>query len=117
MRRWGRYRQNFWVRALIVGLLLTGEIHLFSAEILHHHDDVARVCQVEHQGGPYLHAAQQVSPLCPICQIVRNGSVRPSVQSAVQRQDQETSFRPVTGQPCYTANLTSLLPARAPPLS
>ena len=65
LRRWGKYRHKYWVRALIVGVLLTGEIHLFSAEIFHHHNEVARVCQIEHHGGTYLHAAQELSSALP----------------------------------------------------
>jgi hypothetical protein len=116
VRRWGKHRHNFWVRALIVGLLLTGEIHLYSAEILHHHSEAARFCQVEHQGGRYLHAGQQLSPLCPLCQIVRNGSVRPAVQSLFQKADRETTFQPATRQARYSTNLPPSLLARAPPL-
>jgi len=105
------------VRALMVGLLLTGEIHLFTAEIFHHHSEVARVCQFEHQGGPYLHAAQELSPLCPLCQIVRSSSVRPAVQSFVQKPDQESNYQPIARQARYSPNLTQSLLARAPPLS
>ena len=81
MRRWRKYRHKFWVHALIVGVLLTGQIHLFTAEIIHHHNEDTRVCKIEHRGGTYLHAAPEISPLCPLCQVVRNGSVRPAVQS------------------------------------
>ncbi len=105
------------MRALIVGLLLTGEVHLFSAEIFHHHEEVARICQIEHRGGPYLHSGQQTTPLCPICQIVSNGSVRPAVQSYIQKSDQESTFRPVTRQVRYSLNLNQSLLARGPPLS
>ena len=104
------------MRALIVGILLTGEIHLFSAEIFHHHYEVARVCQLDYQGGPFLHAGQQPNPLCPICQIVRNSSVRPAVQSLFQKLDQEATFQPVTRQARYSPNLSQSLLARAPPL-
>ncbi|MGA3326587.1 MAG: hypothetical protein ABSF45_19130 [Terriglobia bacterium] len=117
MRRWGKSRHEYWVQALIVGVLLTGEIHLFTAEILHHHDEVARVCQIEHQGGAYLHAAQGLSPLCPLCQIVRNSSVRPAIQSHVLKPEQETNYQPVTRRARYSPNLTPSLLARAPPLS
>ena len=107
----------YWVRALIVGILLTGEIHLFSAEIFHHHDEIARVCQLDFHGGPFLHPGQQPSPLCPICQIVRNGSVRPSVQSVVQKPDRESTYQPVTRQARYSPSLPQSLLARGPPLS
>lgn len=117
LRRWRNYRHKYWVHALIVGVLLTGEIHLFSAEILHHHDEVARVCQIEHYGGPYLHAAQELSPLCPLCQIVRNGSVRPAVQSPVQKPRRESAYQSVARPARHSANLTLSLLARAPPLS
>jgi hypothetical protein len=101
----------------MVGVLLIGEIHLFSAEIFHHHDEVARICQIEHHGGPYLHASQELAPLCPLCQIVRNGSVRPAVQSLVQKTVQESNYQPVIRQSRYSASLALSLQARAPPLS
>lgn len=101
----------------MVGVLLTGEIHLFSAEILHHHDEVARVCQIEHSGGTYLHAAQDVSPICPLCQIARSSSVRPAVPSVVQKLYRESTYQPITRQAGYSPNLTLSLLARAPPLS
>ena len=101
----------------MVGVLLAGEIHLFSAEIFHHHTEVARICQIEHHGGPYLHASQDLSPLCPLCQIVLNGSVRPAVQSIVQKPHQESTYRPITRQARYSPNLAASLLARAPPLS
>ena len=117
MKYSGKYRQKFWVRALIVGLLLTGQIHLFSAEIFHHHTEVTRLCQIEHHGGPYLHAGQQPIPLCPICQIARNGSVPPAVESTVRKPDQESAFQLVTRQTKYSPNLPQALLARGPPLS
>ena len=117
MRRWGKSRHEYWVQALIVGVLLTGEIHLFTAEILHHHDEVARVCQIEHQGGAYLHAAQGLSPLCPLCQIVRSNSVRPAVQSLIQKPYQESTYQPIARQARDSACLALSLQARAPPLS
>jgi len=101
----------------MVGVLLTGEVHLFTAEIFHHHSEVARVCQIEHHGGTYWHAAQDLTPLCPLCQIVRSGSVRPSVQSGVQKPEQESTYRPITRQARYSPALTLSLQARAPPLS
>ena len=83
------------MRALIVGLLLIGEIHLYSGEILHHHDEVSRVCQIEHPGGTYLHSAQVPIPLCPLCQIIRSSSVRPSVQPIIQKPYQESTYLPM----------------------
>ena len=117
VRRWGKYRQNFWVRGLIVGLLLTGQFHLFSAEIFHHHAEVQRVCEIEHQGGTYLHAGQPLTPLCPICQVVRNGSVRPAVQSSIHKPDQESTYQLIARQSRYSPDLTLLSLARGPPLS
>ncbi len=101
----------------MVGVLLTGEIHLFTAEIFHHHTEVARVCQIEHHGGPYLHAAQDLSPLCPLCQIVRSSSVRPAVQSVIQKPYQESTYLPISRQAHSSPNLASALLARGPPLS
>ncbi len=117
VRSRGKFRHKYWVRALMVGLLLTGEVHLFCAEILHHHTEVARVCQIEHHGGPYLHAAQDLSPLCPLCQIVRSSSVRPAAQSVVQKPDEESTYQPITRPDRYSPTLTTSLLARAPPLS
>jgi hypothetical protein len=100
-----------------MGLLLTGEVHLFSAEILHHHTEIARVCEIEHQGGAYLHAAQDLSPLCPLCQIVRSSSARPAVQSSIQKPEPESTYLPIARQARYSPNLAPSLLARAPPLS
>jgi hypothetical protein len=105
------------VHALIVGVLLAGEIHLFSAEIFHHHTEVARVCQIEHRGGTYLHAAPDLTPLCPLCQIVRNGSVRPAAQAFVQKPQRESTYQPIARPLRYSPNLAESLLARAPPLS
>jgi len=105
------------VRALIVGVLLTGEFHLFSAEIFHHHTDVAKLCQFDYHGGPFLHLAQGLNSDCPLCQVVRNGSVRPSVQSVVQKSNQESAYQPVARQSRYSSILTQSLLARGPPLS
>ena len=101
----------------MVGVLLTGEVHLFCAEIFHHHAEVARVCQIAHDGGTYLHAAQDLNPLCPLCQIVRNGSVRPAVPSIVQKPQRESAYQPFTRPARYSPNLAQALLARAPPLS
>jgi len=117
LKRWRNYRHKYWLHALIVGALLTGEIHLFTAEIVHHHEEVVRVCQIEHHGGTYLHAAQALNPLCPLCQVVRNGSVRPAVQSSVQKPEQESNYQPKTRQARFSPIFTLSLLARAPPLS
>jgi hypothetical protein len=98
-------------------VLLAGEIHVLSAEILHHHDEVARICQIEHHGGTYLHASQDLSPLCPLCQIVRTGSVRPAFLSPVQKLDQESTYQPIVRQSLYSPKLAQSLLARGPPLS
>ena len=117
MRRWCKYRHKPWVRALVVGLLLIGETHLYFAEILHHHDEVVRLCQIAHAGGTYLHSAQEPIPLCPLCQIVRSSSVRPAVQSLIQKPDQESTYQSVTREARYSPSLELSLQARAPPLS
>jgi hypothetical protein len=98
-------------------VLLTGQIHLYTAEFTHHHDEDNRVCKSEHHGGSYLHAALEPSPLCPLCQVVRNGSVRPSVQSALPRPDRQSNLQPVTRETRYSPNLPQSLLARGPPLS
>ncbi len=117
MRHWGKYRHTVWVHALIVGMLLTGQIHLYTVEIIHHHDEDTRVCKIGHHGGTYLHAAAELSPVCPLCQVARNGSVRPSVQTAVHKPEVKSTFQPVISQARYSANLAPSLLARAPPLS
>jgi len=116
LRRWRKYRHKFWVRAVMVGMLLTGAAHLFTAEVFHHHSEVARACQIEHLGGNYLHAGQDLNPLCPLCQIVRNTSVRPAVQSLIQKQDQEFAYQPLFRRRRYSSSLSSALLTRAPPL-
>lgn len=117
MRRWGKYRLKFWVHAVIVGALLTGQIHLYTAEVLHHHDEDTRTCKIEHRAGAYLHATPEISPLCPLCQVIRNGSVRPAVQSRIPKPDRKFVFQPLTCQARYLAGLALSLQARAPPLS
>ena len=117
VKRWRKYRLKFWVHALIVGVLLTGQIHLYIAEIIHHHSEDIRICNIEHRGGTYLHAAPEISPLCPLCQVVRNGSIRPGVQSQIHKPDQESAYQPITRQERYSPNVTISLLARAPPLS
>ena len=117
MRSWGKYRFRFWLHALIVGVLLTGQLHLYTAEILHHHDEDIVVCKIAHQGGSYLHAAPEISPICPLCQVVRNGSVRPSAQSPLPNSDRESVYQAVTRETRYSANLAPSLQTRAPPLS
>ena len=101
----------------MVGVLLTGELHLFFAEIFHHHTEVARVCQIAHSGGTYLHAAQDLTPLCPLCQIVRNGSVRPAIPSIVQKPQRESAYQPSTRPGRSSPDLAQALAARAPPLA
>ncbi|MGD0221257.1 MAG: DUF2946 family protein [Terriglobia bacterium] len=118
MRHWGKLRHKYWVRALIVGVLLAGEIHVYSAEIFHDHSGgVASVRPFEHQGGTSLQAAQELTPLCPLCQIVRSNSVRPAVQSHVQRPQRESTYQPLARQARFSSNFTPSLLARAPPLS
>ena len=117
LRRGRKHRHQYWAHALIVGVLLTGEIHLFSAEILHHHTEVARVCQIANSGGTYLHAAQDLTPLCPLCQIVRSGSVRPAVPSMVQKPQRESAYQPFMRPGRSSPGLAQALAARAPPLA
>ena len=105
------------MHALIVGVLLTGQLHLYTAEILHHHDEVARVCKIAHSRGSYLHTTPVNSPICPLCQVVRNGSVRPSVQAIIPEPDRQSALLAVTREARYSANLAPSLQPRAPPLS
>lgn len=112
-----KYRLKVWVHALMVGALLTGQIHLYTAEILHHHDEDSKVCKIEHRAGAYLHAAPEISPLCPLCQVVRTGAVRPGVQSRIPKPDGESTYHPLTREARYSAGLARSLQARAPPLS
>ena len=105
------------MHALIVGVLLTGQLHLSTAELLHHHDEDPQVCKGAHHGGRYLHASPEISPICPLCQVVRNGSVRPSVQSNLPKPDRESAFLPATREARCSAGLALSLQARGPPLS
>jgi hypothetical protein len=98
-------------------VLLTGQLHLYTAEILHHHDEVTQVCKIAHSRGSYLHAAPEISPICPLCQVTRNGSVRPSVQSSLPKPDKGSTYRPITREARCSASLALSLQARAPPLS
>ena len=117
MRSWGKYRFRFWVHALIVGVLLTAQLHLFTAEILHHHEQDTIACKIAHNGGTYLHTAPEISPLCPLCQVARSSSVRPSVQSPLPKPDSESAYQLVTREIHYSANFAPSLQARGPPLS
>jgi len=105
------------VHALIVGVLLTGQLQLYTAEFLHHHEPVNKICKIAHNGGTYLHTTPGISPICPLCQVVRNGAVRPSVQSPLPKPDKESTYRFLTCQAGYSANFAPSLQARAPPLS
>ena len=117
MRCCRKYRHKHWALALLAGVFLAGEIHLFCAEILHHHAEVATVCQMGHHGGRYLHAVQDPGPVCPLCQIVRSSSVRPAVQSIAQNPERESNYQSLARQVRCSLRLTASLPARAPPLS
>jgi len=117
LSRWRKSRRKYWVRALIAGVLLAGEFHLFAVEIFHHHTEVIRFCQLDHQGGSYLHAAPDLNLLCPFCQAIRNSSVRPAVKSAIQRPVQQAALLPVTRPAHISLILPSSLLARAPPLA
>ena len=117
LKRRGRFQPAFWVRALLVGVLLAGEVHLVSAEILHHHAAIVQFCRYDFQGGPYLHTSPGLDAHCPLCQIVRSSSVIPAVQPIVQKPYQETAYNPRNQSSYYSRDLTSSLQARAPPLS
>ena len=101
----------------MVGVLLTGQLHLFTAEALHHHDEVTRVCKIAHSRGSYLHTTSLDGPVCPLCQVVRNGSIRPSAQAIIPASDRQCALLAVTRDPGYSANFATSLQARAPPLS
>ena len=116
LRRIGTSRSRYWLHALIVGLALTGEIHLFSVEVLHHHSIVASLCRVARGGGAHLHASQDVAPLCPLCQIVRGSFVRPVVQTLIQKPHLETPYRLISRDAKYSYRFSLTLPARSPPL-
>lgn len=117
LRRLHKSRRRYWVHALVVGLALTGEIHLSSVEILHHHDAAVAVCRIAHEGASYLHASQDVSPLCPLCQIVRSSSVRPAVRSLIAKPCSEAAYHLIARNGKYSYRLTQTLLARSPPLS
>ena len=117
LRRLDKSRRRYWVHALVVGLALTGEIHLFSVEILHHHDAAVAVCRIGHEGASYLHASQDVSPLCPLCQLVRSSSVRPAVRSLIANPCSEAAYHLIARNAKYSYRLAQTLLARSPPLS
>ena len=101
----------------MVGVLLAGEVHLFTAEIFHHHADVANVCQALHEGGHYWHVATDPAILCPICQIMSSGSVRPAVPSSFEKPQGQSHLLYIAPQDCYRFSLAPSLLARAPPLA
>jgi hypothetical protein len=111
----GTSRTRYWLHALIVGLALTGEIHLFLVELLHHHIEVASLCRVEHGIKAHLHSGGEAAPLCPLCQMVRAGSVCPVAQNIFQKPHLETPYRLVSRNAKYCYRFAVTLPARAPP--
>jgi hypothetical protein len=113
----GNHRIRFWLHALIVGVVLTGQVHLYTAEILHHHDEDTVICKIAHDGGTYLHAAPGMTPVCPLCQVFRNSSVRPSVNSILPQAEGESSYQVVNREAAYSSSFAPSLQARAPPLS
>jgi hypothetical protein len=115
LRRTGTSRSQYWVHALIVGLALTGEIHLFSVELFHQHTEVGSLCRFARGGGPHLHSGQDIVPLCPLCQMARGSSVRPVTQTLFQQPHLETSYRLVSRDGKYSYRFTTTLPARSPP--
>jgi hypothetical protein len=117
LRRWTNYRHQYWVRALIVGVLLAGEVHLYTAEIFHHHSEVVRLCQSSHGGGQYLHPAPDTGQLCPLCQIVRSGSVRPAAQVELAKPVRQTSYRIKAGRFTYSFTSRGEVRPRSPPLA
>ena len=117
LRRLGKSRHRYWVHAFIVGLALTSEIHLFSVEILHHHEISASICSVALEGATQLHASQDNSPFCPLCQVARSNAVRPAAQTLLWKPYRETSYSLTTYEARYSLNLAQTLVARSPPLS
>jgi hypothetical protein len=106
-----------WMRALLVGVLLAGELHLFSAELLHHHRDIGQLVEVPHGPGAYLVRGQDLGTLCPLCQIARSGSVRPATMSVFRRPDQPLTVQNVSRRARPSTDVAFSLLARAPPLS
>jgi hypothetical protein len=117
LRRLHKSRCWHWVHAFVVGLALASEIHLFSVEVLHHHGAAVAVCRTAHEGVPHVRASQDTSPLCPLCQIARNSSVRPAVRSLSQKPYCATPYRLIACDARYSLRFAPTLLARSPPLS
>ncbi len=114
--RVGTSRRYNWLHALVVCVALIGEVHLFSVEILHHHNAAEAVCRLAHERGSTLHTGQNSSAACPLCQIVRNSSVRPAVQSTLQSPNGTSSHRATLPPASYASRLVQASLARSPPL-
>ena len=117
LRRLGKPRQRYWVHALVGCLALTGEIHLLSVEVFHHHETYASIWTDARGGATHLHASQDISPFCPLCQILRSSSVRPATQTLLWKPHRETPYSLTTYEARYSLNLALALVARSPPLS
>jgi hypothetical protein len=78
---------------------------------------VVAICRLAHDGASHLHASQNANPVCPLCQIVRSGSVRPAVLSVFQKPHRETLYRLTIWEAEYSLSLPQMLGARSPPLS
>jgi hypothetical protein len=118
MRRWNKSRIWIGIHAAIVGVLLTSQFHLYLAESLHHHDEESpQTCTIKHRQGSYLHSIPDVSPVCPLCQIARNGAIRPSVNIPLRRTDVPAAMPIKVNSQGHSACLASSLQSRAPPLS
>ena len=117
LRRLGKPRQRYRVHALIVCLALAGEIHLFSVEVFHHHETSASIWSAAREGATHLHASQDISPFCPVCQMLRSNSVRPAARTLPWKPHRETPYFLTTCEARYSLNLAPTLVARSPPLS
>ena len=117
LRRLSKSRHRYWVHALVACLALAGEIHLFSVEVFHHHEATAKVCKTRSEGATHLHASQEISPFCPLCQVARSSAVRPAVRAILSNPHSGTPFCLTVWETSYSLNLTHSLGARSPPLS
>src|SRR5579862_5569842 len=118
MRRLNKSRLWLSLHAATVCLLLTSQFHLYLAESLHHHDEESpQTCTIKHRQGSYLHSIPDVSPVCPLCQIARNGAVRPSVQTPLRQPDRQATMLKKVDSVGHSACFAASLQSRGPPLA
>jgi hypothetical protein len=77
------FRRRGWVRLLTASLAVVVQLHIFLVLELHHHVLASRVLRGAAAQSAALTKSQAPpapTPLCPACQVARQGSVQPAVQ-------------------------------------